>query len=297
LLKAGHRYRWLHQHFWHVSYLFTKQYERFFPFFGVSNWPKWLYSNSPSSFIKYKDPKIIRRLLYLLPSQRQQPSAAYNHHSYQLAIHRLLWHLLPRTSPQRRRRLLNQQLQTTTAHQHSLHLLFTTSALILKQGYVRLKLLIQTLANLFSLPLGFILFIFLTLIVRVILSPILSMFFVAITYSYIWLPQIVRSACRGRTSGLTKEYIIGTTICRLFGVLCEFYSCFWWMNPWLILRWTRFLSLPQERAWSWTQTYGSKLRSSLFISHRSSSCSLGLPSHNICFRASIFRYTAGRVWT
>ena len=51
----------------------------------------------------------------------------------------------------------------------------------------------------------------------------LSLFFVAITYSCIWLPQIVRSARRGRSSGLTKEYILGTTACRLFGALCGFY--------------------------------------------------------------------------
>ncbi|KAF6761571.1 hypothetical protein DFP72DRAFT_1041797 [Ephemerocybe angulata] len=63
------------------------------------------------------------------------------------------------------------------------------------------------------------LFIFLTLIVRVILSPTLSMIFVAATYSMIWLPQIVRSARRGRTSGLSKEYIIGVTACRLYSAL------------------------------------------------------------------------------
>ena len=54
------------------------------------------YSNSPSSFIKYKDPKIIRHLPYLLLHSRlQQPSATYNHHFYQLAIHRHLRHLPP----------------------------------------------------------------------------------------------------------------------------------------------------------------------------------------------------------
>lgn len=68
---------------------------------------------------------------------------------------------------------------------------------------------------------GVILFVFLTFVVRVILSPMLSMVFVAITYSFIWLPQIIRSVRRGRTSGLSKEYIIGTTICRLYLALCE----------------------------------------------------------------------------
>ncbi|KAG6850568.1 hypothetical protein H0H93_011767 [Arthromyces matolae] len=68
------------------------------------------------------------------------------------------------------------------------------------------------------------LFVFLTFIVRVILSPILSMIFVGITYSFIWLPQIMRSARRGRTSGLSKEYIVGTTICRLWLAL-YFLAC------------------------------------------------------------------------
>ena len=72
----------------------------------------------------------------------------------------------------------------------------------------------------FNLP-GVTLFIFLTFIVRVILSPTLSMIFVAVAYSLIWLPQIVRSARRGRTSGLSKEYVIGTTVCRLYLALCE----------------------------------------------------------------------------
>ncbi|KAG5352136.1 hypothetical protein C0989_003604 [Termitomyces sp. Mn162] len=69
-----------------------------------------------------------------------------------------------------------------------------------------------------------ILFVFLTLIVRVILSPTLSMVFVAITYSFIWLPQIIRSVRRGRTSGLSKEYVIGTTVCRLYLAL-YFLAC------------------------------------------------------------------------
>ncbi|KAF8159628.1 hypothetical protein B0H34DRAFT_704239 [Crassisporium funariophilum] len=72
--------------------------------------------------------------------------------------------------------------------------------------------------------LWFTLFIFLTFIVRVILSPTLSMLFVVVTYSSIWLPQIVRSVRRGRTSGLSKEYIIGTTACRLFSAF-YFLAC------------------------------------------------------------------------
>ncbi|KAK0434656.1 hypothetical protein EV421DRAFT_1839657 [Armillaria borealis] len=59
-------------------------------------------------------------------------------------------------------------------------------------------------------------FIFLTFIVRVILSPTLSLMFVALTYSSIWLPQIIRSVRRGRSSGFSKEYVIATTVCRLY---------------------------------------------------------------------------------
>ncbi|KAF5362087.1 hypothetical protein D9756_002441 [Leucocoprinus leucothites] len=68
------------------------------------------------------------------------------------------------------------------------------------------------------------LFLFLTVLVRVILSPALSMLFVAVTYSLIWLPQIWRSARKGRTSGLMPEYVFGTTICRLAGAL-YFLTC------------------------------------------------------------------------
>ncbi|KAH9479483.1 DSC E3 ubiquitin ligase complex subunit 1 [Psilocybe cubensis] len=53
-------------------------------------------------------------------------------------------------------------------------------------------------------------------IVRVILSPTLSKIFLVLTYSTIWMAQIWRSASRGRSSGLSKEYILGTTACRLY---------------------------------------------------------------------------------
>ncbi|KDR80565.1 hypothetical protein GALMADRAFT_61277 [Galerina marginata CBS 339.88] len=80
--------------------------------------------------------------------------------------------------------------------------------------------------------------IFMTFIVRVILSPTLSMLFVIVSYSSIWLPQIVRSVHRGRSSGLSKEYIIGTTMCRLFTAL-YFLAC------------PRNVLEVEPRAWSW----------------------------------------------
>ncbi|KAL0570589.1 hypothetical protein V5O48_011372 [Marasmius crinis-equi] len=69
-----------------------------------------------------------------------------------------------------------------------------------------------------------ILFVFLTTIVRIFLSPTLTLLFLAITYSMIWLPQIVRSVRRGRNSGLSKEYIIGTSAARLY-LLLYFLTC------------------------------------------------------------------------
>ncbi|KAF5353145.1 hypothetical protein D9758_008759 [Tetrapyrgos nigripes] len=68
------------------------------------------------------------------------------------------------------------------------------------------------------------LFVFLTSIVRIILSPTLSFLFVACTYSSIWAPQIWRSIKRGRSSGLTVEYVLGTTACRLYMML-YFLTC------------------------------------------------------------------------
>ncbi|KAJ3571915.1 hypothetical protein NP233_g3429 [Leucocoprinus birnbaumii] len=64
----------------------------------------------------------------------------------------------------------------------------------------------------------------LTFLVRVILSPALSMLFVVVTYSLIWLPQIWRSAVKGRASGLTAEYVFGTSTSRLSGAL-YFLTC------------------------------------------------------------------------
>ncbi|KAJ7504432.1 hypothetical protein B0H11DRAFT_516924 [Mycena galericulata] len=61
--------------------------------------------------------------------------------------------------------------------------------------------------------------VFLTLMVHTILSATLSILFVVVTYSLFWLPQIVRSARRGRGSGLAKEYMLGTTLCRLYVAL------------------------------------------------------------------------------
>ncbi|KAF9219800.1 hypothetical protein BS17DRAFT_788799 [Gyrodon lividus] len=67
-------------------------------------------------------------------------------------------------------------------------------------------------------------FFFFTFIIRVIVSPSLTLFFVASMYSMFWLPQIIRSVKRGRSSALSTEYLVGTSICRLYFVL-YFLTC------------------------------------------------------------------------
>ena len=69
------------------------------------------------------------------------------------------------------------------------------------------------------------------LIVRVIMSPLLSLLFVAVTYCSLWLPQIIRSVRRGRSSGLSKEYVLGMTTCRLFSALCKLLPCIYEFSP------------------------------------------------------------------
>jgi hypothetical protein len=75
-----------------------------------------------------------------------------------------------------------------------------------------------------DIPSGLGMFFFLTFIVRVIVTPSLALVFVASMYSLFWLPQIIRSVKKGRSSALTAEYLIGTSLCRLFHALCE-YQC------------------------------------------------------------------------
>lgn len=78
-----------------------------------------------------------------------------------------------------------------------------------------------TNANNLISTLGLGMFIFFTFIIRVIVSPSLTLFFVASMYSMFWLPQIIRSVKRGRSSSLSAEYLVGTSICRLYFALCE----------------------------------------------------------------------------
>jgi hypothetical protein len=68
--------------------------------------------------------------------------------------------------------------------------------------------------------LGYFIFIVLALVVRVIVAPGLAAVLLAVLYSSIWTPQIVRAARRGRPCALGSKYIVGTTVGRMSLALC-----------------------------------------------------------------------------
>jgi len=73
---------------------------------------------------------------------------------------------------------------------------------------------------------------FLTVVNQFVLWFSLPLLAAAVAYSMFWLPQIVRSALRGRTAALTTEYLVGTTICRLLFAICLYsgISVFVWAD-------------------------------------------------------------------
>ena len=68
---------------------------------------------------------------------------------------------------------------------------------------------------------GTIISLFLIVVFRIVILLSLPLFFVACMYSFVWAVQIYRAVRRSRDSGLSAEYLIGTTACRLFFLLCE----------------------------------------------------------------------------
>lgn len=74
--------------------------------------------------------------------------------------------------------------------------------------------------------LGLTILLILSVFVRVIVSPSLVLILIAGVYSLFWLPQIIRSARRGASAGLSKEYLIGTTVCRSYFALCALHIRF-----------------------------------------------------------------------
>ncbi|KAI0083737.1 hypothetical protein BDY19DRAFT_975766 [Irpex rosettiformis] len=60
---------------------------------------------------------------------------------------------------------------------------------------------------------------FLVVVFRLVIALSIPLVFLAALHCSIWLTQIYRAARRGRTSGLTAEYLIGTTLGRLYFLL------------------------------------------------------------------------------
>ncbi|KZT68761.1 hypothetical protein DAEQUDRAFT_765968 [Daedalea quercina L-15889] len=60
---------------------------------------------------------------------------------------------------------------------------------------------------------------FLIVVFRIVILLSLPLFFVACMYSFVWAVQVYRSVRRSRGSGLSTEYLVGTTLCRLFFLL------------------------------------------------------------------------------
>lgn len=63
---------------------------------------------------------------------------------------------------------------------------------------------------------------FLTVVNQLVMWFSLPLLAAAVAYSMFWLPQIARSALRGRSASLTTEYLVGTTICRLSFAFCPY---------------------------------------------------------------------------
>ncbi|KAH8997846.1 hypothetical protein EDB86DRAFT_3076382 [Lactarius hatsudake] len=61
----------------------------------------------------------------------------------------------------------------------------------------------------------YLILIVLALGLRIIVAPGPTVFLLAVLYSSIWVPQIVRAARRGRPSALGRKYVIGTTVGRM----------------------------------------------------------------------------------
>ncbi|KAI1782212.1 hypothetical protein LXA43DRAFT_932813 [Ganoderma leucocontextum] len=61
----------------------------------------------------------------------------------------------------------------------------------------------------------------LIVVFRIVIMLSLPLFFISSLYTCVWLTQIYRSARRARSSGLSAEYLVGSTLGRLFFVLCE----------------------------------------------------------------------------
>ncbi len=73
----------------------------------------------------------------------------------------------------------------------------------------------------FSWDPGLLMSLCLIVVFRVVIMLSIPLFFIGSLYSWMWMLQIYRSARRARSSGLSTEYLVGTTVGRLFFALCE----------------------------------------------------------------------------
>lgn len=73
-----------------------------------------------------------------------------------------------------------------------------------------------------TIPLGTILSFCLTVVSQLLMWFSVPLLGIAAAYLMFWLPQIARSALRGRTAALTTEYLIGMTVCRLLFAICAY---------------------------------------------------------------------------
>lgn len=67
---------------------------------------------------------------------------------------------------------------------------------------------------------GFIISFFFLVVFRLVIALSVPLLFIGMMYSSMWAVQIYRTARRGRASGLTGEYLLGITVCRLYFLLC-----------------------------------------------------------------------------
>lgn len=84
-----------------------------------------------------------------------------------------------------------------------------------------LSVFIHPIASQFILKSGLAMLLFMFVIVRVVLSPSLALLFLACTHSAFWTVQILRSVRRGRTGGLSLEYLVVTLASRSCFILCK----------------------------------------------------------------------------
>ena len=102
---------------------------------------------------------------------------------------------------------------------------------------------------------GYLILIVLALVVRVVVAPGLAVFLLAVLYSSLWVPQIVRAARRGRPCTLGRKYVIGTTVGRMLLATCTYCTMVRSLVPYGCACVRRFPRMPEKRVGGGTKTY------------------------------------------